>query len=167
MTDKSVELFDKSYRWEFDADFSKPENTLELSNDNAQITPLTAGREARVDELAFQYKRVKDTVVTVSAEHGPYDAVVADPAGLILTAKRPLEQVKWLAVQLDDHRRLPATLVASDKEHDLALLRINPAVSGGIVSAQLSTDPGSLIEGERVFLSKIRPGQQETHYRSN
>jgi hypothetical protein len=64
VTEKPVELFDKSYRWEFDADFVKPENTLELSNDNAKTAPLAGGREARVDELAYQYKRVRDTVVT-------------------------------------------------------------------------------------------------------
>ena len=151
VTEKPVELFDKSYRWEFDADFVKPENTLELSNDNAKTAPLAGGREARVDELAYQYKRVRDTVVTVWTEHGAYDAVTVDPAGLVLTVQRPLEQASWLAVQVDDHRRLPAVIAASDKEHDVAVLRINPSASGEIAAAQLSTDPGALIEGERVF----------------
>ncbi len=151
VTEKPVELFDKSYRWEFDADFVKPVNTLELSNDNAQTTPLAGGREARVDELAFQYKRVKDAVVTVWTEHGAYDAFVVDPAGLVLTMQRPLERATWLAVQIDDRRRLPAVIAATDKEHDIAVLRINPSASGEIVSSQLSSDPGALIEGERVF----------------
>jgi hypothetical protein len=151
VTEKPVELFDKSYRWEFDADFVKPENTLELSNDNAQTAPLVAGREARVDELAYQYKRVKDAVVTVWTEHGAYDAFVVDPAGLVMTMQRPLERATWLAVQIDDRRRLPAVIAASDKEHDIAVLRINLSASGEIVSSQLSTDPGALIEGERVF----------------
>ncbi len=151
VTDKPVELFDKSYRWEFDVQFAKPENTLELSNDNAHTTPLAGGREAHIDELAFQYKRVKDAVVTVWTEHGAYDAVVVDPAGLVLTVQRPLEHSAWLAVQVDDRRRLPAVIAAADKEHDIAVLRINPFASGEIVSAQPSTDPGALVEGERVF----------------
>jgi hypothetical protein len=76
---------------------------------------------------------------------------MVDPAGLVLTVQRPLEQATWLAVQVDDHRRLPAVIAASDKEHDIAVLRINPTASGEIAAAQLSTDPGALIEGERVF----------------
>jgi len=151
VTDKPVELFDKAYRWEFNTEFAKPENTLELSNDNAKVIPLAGARDARVDELAFQYKRVKDSIVTIWTEHGSYDAAVIDPAGLVLTVWRPLEKSTWLAVQLDDLRRFPAAVVASDKEHDIAVVRINPSGSGEIPAAQLSTDPGALIEGERVF----------------
>jgi len=150
ISEKPVEMFDKSYRWEVDAEFLKPENTLELSNDNAQITSLAAGRDARVDELAFQYKRVKDAVVTVWTEHGLYDGLIVDPAGLVLTAQRPLDGVNWITVQVDDRRRLAASIAAIDKEHDVALVRINPA-SGELAAAQLSTDPGALLEGERVF----------------
>ena len=47
VTDSPVELFDKSYKWEFDVTFTKPENTLELSNDNAKATPLAGARDAR------------------------------------------------------------------------------------------------------------------------
>lgn len=160
ITEKPVELFDKSYRWEFDADLTRPENLLELSNDNAQTTPLAGGREARIDELAYQYKRVKDSVVTVWTEYGAYDGFVIDPAGLVLTAQSPLEQASWLAVQLDDRRRLPAVIAAIDKQHDVAVLRINPAAAGEIASVQISGDPGALVEGERVFTIE-NPGKQK------
>jgi hypothetical protein len=151
VTDKPVELFDKAYRWEFDVEFAKPENTLELSNDNAKAIPLAGARDARVDELAFQYKRVKDAVVTVWTEHGAYDGAVIDATGLVLTTWRPLEKATWLAVQVDDRRRLAAAMVAGDKEHDIALVRINPSASGALAAAEISADPGALIEGERVF----------------
>ena len=151
VSEKPIDLFDKSYHWEFEVDFVKSENILELSNDNAQTAPVALGREARVDELAYQYQRVKDAVVTVWTEHGAYDAFLVDRAGLVLTVQRPLERAAWLAVQIDDRRRLAAVIVASDKEHDVVVLRVNPAASGEIVSTQLSIDPGALIEGERVF----------------
>src|SRR5437660_381094 len=102
VTDSPVELFDKSYKWEFDVTFTKPENTLELSNDNAKATPLAGARDARVDELAYQYKRVKSGVVTVQTEHNGFDGFIVDPVGLVLTVLHPLEQASWLAVQLDD-----------------------------------------------------------------
>jgi S1-C subfamily serine protease len=151
VTDVPVELFDKSYRWEFDVSLSRPANSLELSNDNAKITALSGSRDARVDELVYQYKRVKNDVVRVQTEVVTIDGLVVDSAGLVLTAQHPLEQATWLAVQVDDKRKLPAVIVTADKQHDFAVLRINPGTAGDLEAAQLSSDPGALIEGERVF----------------
>lgn len=160
VTDSPIELFDKAYRWELDADLSRPDNTLELSNDNAKATPLAAGRDAHVDELAYHFKRVKDAVVTVWTEQASFDGFVVDPAGLVLTVQGPLEGAAWMAVQLDDRRRLPAVLAASDKQHDVAVIRINPSAVGQITSVQLSTDPDALVEGERVFTIE-NPGKEK------
>ena len=152
MTEKPVEMFDKTYRWEFEISFTRPENTLELSNDNAKMTPLAGDRGARVDELAYQYKRVKNGVVTVQTEFGSHDGFILDRTGLVLAAARPLEDVTWLAVQIDDHHKLPAVVLATDKVNDLAVLRIDKDTAGEMTPVELSTDPGALIEGERVFV---------------
>jgi trypsin-like peptidase len=160
VTDKPVEMFDKTYLWEFEASFTKPENTLELSNDNAKMTPLAGDRGARVDELAYQYKRVKNAVVTVQTEFGSHDGFILDNNGLILTTAHPLEQVTWLAVMIDDQRKLPAAVVNTDKVNDLAVLRIHAQTAGAIAPAELSTDPGALIEGERVFMVE-NPGKNK------
>jgi Trypsin-like peptidase domain len=161
VTDKPVELFDKTYLWEFEATFTHPENTLELSNDNAKITALAGDRNARVDELAYQYQRVKNAVVTVQTEFGGYDGFIIDSKnGLVLTVARPLEQVTWLAVQIDDQHKLPAVVVATDKVPDLAVLRIDGDIAGALTAGELSTDPGALIEGERVFLVE-NPGKDK------
>lgn len=160
VTESPVELFDKSYRWEFDVSFAKPETTLELSNDNAKATPLAGARDARVDELAYQYKRVKNGVVTIQTENHGFDGLIVDPEGLVLTAQHPLEQAGWLAVQLDDKRKLQATVIASDKQHDIAVLRINLANAGQVPAVDLSSDPGALIEGERVFMIE-NPGREK------
>lgn len=160
VTDKPVEMFDKTYLWEFEASFTKPENTLELSNDNAKMTPLAGDRGARVDELAYQYKRVKNAVVTVQTEFGSHDGFILDNNGLILTTAHPLEQVTWLAVMIDDQHKLPAVVVNTDKVNDLAVLRIHAQTAGAIAPAELSTDPGALIEGERVFMVE-NPGKDK------
>jgi Trypsin-like peptidase domain len=150
-SESPVELFDKSYKWDFDVNLTKAENTIELSNDNAKATQLAAGREAHVDELASQYKRVKSAVVKVMTEQTIIDGFVIDSSGLVLTAQHPLDQATWLAVQLDDQRKLQAMVLAADKQRDMAVLRINPAGAGEIAVAQISPDPGALIEGERAF----------------
>jgi hypothetical protein len=151
-TGKAIEFLDISFLWDLEADLSRPENTVELSNANAKATPLAGGRSAHIDELAFQYKRVKGTVISVWTDRGEFDGIVLDAAGLVLTTYSPVEKAVWLAVQLDDHRRVPAVVVASDRENNLAVLRVNPAEAGVIVPADLSTEPGALVEGERVFL---------------
>lgn len=160
VTEKPVELFDKLFVWDFDAEFTNSENTLELSNANAKTTPIAGGREARIDALAYQYKRVKDSVVTVWTDRGAFDGIIVDPAGLVLTIQKPFEQAEWIAVQFDDHRRLAATVQASDKEKDIAVLRVNPNNLGAISPAELSFDPGSLVEGERVFVVE-NPGTED------
>ena len=160
LTEKPVELFDKAFLWDFEADLSRPENMLEFSNANGNATPIAGGREARVDELAYQYKRVKGSIVTVWTDRGAVDGIVVDGSGLVLTTQKPLEKNMWLAVQLDDRRRLPAIVIASDKEKDVAVLRVNPSEIGDILAAELSNDPGALVEGERVFVVE-NPGKDE------
>lgn len=150
-TEKAAELFDKGYRWELDAELTRAENLLELSNDNAKITPLAGGREAHVDELATQYKRVKDTVVTVWTEDRAFDGTIIDAGGLVLTVQHQLEPLGWMAVQLDDKRKLPAVVVASDAQADVAVLRFDAKTAGEFPAANISSDPEALIEGERVF----------------
>lgn len=151
-TGKAVEFFDKSYLWDLEVDLSRPENTVELSNANAKTTQLAGDRSFHIDELAYQYKRVKSTVITVWTDRGAFDGIVLDAAGLILTTYSPVEKATWLAVQLDDYRRIPAVVLVSDRENNLAVLRVNTAEAGVIVPADLSPEPGALVEGERVFV---------------
>jgi len=150
-TDGSTELFDKKYQWDFEAELTRAENLLELSNDNAKITAVAAGREAHIDELATQYKRVKDTTVTVWTENHAFDGTIIDASGLVLTVAHQLEPIGWMAVQVDDQHRLPAVVVASDTQADVAVLRFNPAIAGAFPVASISSDPEALVEGERVF----------------
>jgi hypothetical protein len=157
-TEKATELFDKSYLWDFDAELTRPDNLLELSNDNAKIAPLAAGREAHIDELATQYKRVKDSVVTIWTEDRAFDGTIIDPTGLVLTVQHQLEPVGWLAVQLDDKRKLPAVVVASDAQADVAVLRFDAKTAGEFPVVSVSPDPEALVEGERVFTVE-NPGQ--------
>jgi len=150
-TEKGAELFDKSYKWDLESDLKKKENLLELSNDNAKIEPVAAGRETHIDALAAQYKRVKDTVVTVWTEDRAFDGTIIDDNGLVLTVQHQLKGTDWIAVQLDDDRKLPAVRLAQDEQADVAVLRFDPKTAGQFPVASVSTDPESLVEGERVF----------------
>jgi hypothetical protein len=156
-TEKGAELFDQSYKWDLQVDLTKAENLLELSNDNAKIEQL-AGRETHVDTLATQYKRVKNGVVTIWTEDRAFDGIIIDASGLVLTVQHQLEGANWLAVQLDDQRKLAAVVAASDKDEDVAVVKFNPTNAGEFPVISVSADPEALVEGERVFTVE-NPGQ--------
>lgn len=151
MTEKGAELFDKTYTWDVEAEFAKKDNLLELSNDNAKIEPVAAGRETHIDALAAQYKTVKNAVVTVWTEDRALDGTIIDASGLVLTVQHQLKGADWIAVQLDDERKLPAIKVAQDEQADVAVLRFDAKTAGAFPVVGISTDPEALVEGERVF----------------
>src|SRR5260370_28247462 len=57
-TPESIEFQGKKYSWEMDVTVSIPESTVELSNDNAKVTGLSAPAPGRkVDELATLFQK--------------------------------------------------------------------------------------------------------------
>jgi hypothetical protein len=150
-TDKPAELFGKQYLWDLQITISKPEQVIELSNDNARVTDSAANRGAHVDELAEQFKRVRGSVATVWTEDAADDGFLIDPAGLVFTSHFVIEGHKWIAVQFDGGRRLSAEVLVDDETNNVALLRISMEPLKDIFVPPLSLDPGALIEGERVF----------------
>ncbi len=153
ITAKPVELTGKVFLWDFAVKLSKPD-VVELSNDNARVTDVTGGRGVRVDELAEQYRRVKDSVVAVWAEDYRFNGVLMDPSGLVLTTYAGVEGHDWLAVQFDATHKVRAHLLTFNKAKDVAVLRLNLEPIPNPNVAQISADPTGLIEGERVFTIK-------------
>jgi hypothetical protein len=150
-TDKPAELFGKQYLWDLEITISKPDQVVELSNDNAKVTDSAAARGAHVDELAEQFKRVRGSVATVWTEDAADDGFLIDPAGLVFTSHFVVEGHKWIAAQFDGGRRVAAEVLVDDEANNVAFLRISTEPLKDIFVPPLSLDPGSLIEGERVF----------------
>ena len=142
----------KSYNWDVAVTVTEPQTSVELSNDNAAIAELAPAPV--VDNLAVVYKKYRNSVVTVLAEYGPAKGTgfIIDSSGLILTNQHVVRSSQWIAVQVDESHRLPATLLAADSEKDVAVLRINPAKVPDISPVTLLPPGGeSAVEGERVF----------------
>ena len=148
---KPTEFQGKTYLWDLQQQFTKPENVLELSNDNAKVTDLTGGRNAQVDSLAEHFRALKGSAVTVWAQDGHGTGFVVDPAGLIITNQHVTAGFTYLAVQFDGERKLAAELLAEDKQKDISVLRVNLAGIPDAVVAPLAQGSGVLLEGERVF----------------
>ncbi len=149
-TDKPAELFGKQYLWDLEVKVTKPDQVIELSNDNAKVAESARG--AHIDELAEQFKRVRPSVTTVWTEDAADDGFLIDAAGLVFTSHFVVEGHKWIAVQFDGGRRLSAEVLVDDDTNNVAILRINTDALKDIFVPPLSLDPGALIEGERVFV---------------
>lgn len=150
-TDKPAELFGKAYKWNLTVHVTKADQVVELSNDNAEVSELTAGRAAHVDELVEQFKRVRDAVVIVWTEDAAGDGLIIDKGGLVLTSQNVVTGHKWLAIQIDNTHRVPAEIVSEDEKRNVAVLRFNPAPLKEVAAAKVSSDITSVVEGERAF----------------
>jgi S1-C subfamily serine protease len=148
---KPLDFERKRYSWDMQFSVASSGTTLELSNDNAIIS---GGTLSPVDDMTSVFKKYRGTVVTVWAEvgagHG--SGFIADPAGLVITNQHVVTTSEYIAVQFDQDRTLPATVLASDPTRDVAVLWVNfskipeaqaaPLLNKGDVPAE---------EGEKVF----------------
>jgi S1-C subfamily serine protease len=145
-----LEFQGKAYSWKFEVKISGPQ-TIEISNDNASIT---AGASKPVDDLVSVYKTYRDSVVTVLAEYGPAKGTgfIIDASGLVLTNQHVVKKSDFIAVQIDEKHRLPAILLGSDSEKDIAVLWVNLANFPNVKPVQL-LQKGNVPaeEGEKVF----------------
>ncbi|QDU20161.1 trypsin-like peptidase domain-containing protein [Urbifossiella limnaea] len=128
---------------------------------------ITPGK--RRDEVVDVYDRVKASVVNIHSErtvntpgddpfsrtpvrpqqvNGMGTGIVLDPRGYILTNFHVIEDVSALRVRLHDGTGYPARVVGTDKEADLALVKIDPARPLPVMPPGTSTD---LMVGEPVI----------------
>jgi S1-C subfamily serine protease len=118
----------------------------------SQISPTQRG--AVVDNLTAAYKQYRNSVVTVLAEYGPAKGTgfIVDKTGLVITNQHVVSRSEWVAVQVDDHIRLRAEVLATDPEKDVAVLWVNLANAPHIEPVVLlKSGDTPAEEGERVF----------------
>lgn len=100
---------------------------------------------------AAAFRELQASVVTVWTEFGNGTGFIIDDAGLVLTSKHVVGPSEYLAVQFDRKRKIPARLLASDPETDVAVLWINlDALPDASVAPLPESDEPAVVEGERV-----------------
>jgi S1-C subfamily serine protease len=104
---------------------------------------------------AAAFRELQASVVTVWSEFGNGTGFIIDDAGLVLTSEHVVGPSEYVAVQFDRKRKVPAKLLASDPDADVAVLWINLDALPDASVAPLA-DPGanepSVVEGERVVM---------------
>lgn len=140
---------------------TSPSALLELKKEGVSenvilaILQPTETKPARIkDELTSNFNRLKSSVVTVWSEFGHGTGFIIDKEGLILTNQHVVGPSQYIAAQFDEKRKVPAILLASSPEKDVAVLWVNlEALPEATVATIAKTDGSepSITEGERVF----------------
>jgi len=154
---KPAELGGKRFSWNIQVSLSGGEQNIDLTNDNAKVEELAApasSAKPATNDLTEQFKRLKNTVVTVRSESGHGTGFFVDAKGLILTNQHVVGNSEYLAVQFDRTHKIAAKLIAADPQKDIALLSVNMTALPNASPAPLyraASGRTSVQEGERVF----------------
>ncbi len=153
-SEEPVVLEGRSYSWDVAFEVSEgATTTLELSNDNARATPVTASAAPQEQGLGDIYERYRDGVFKVVADGGHGSGFLVSSEGLILTNHHVVAEASYLAVKLDDRHKHLAAVLAEDKTNDLVVLRVHPDAVRGRPVLPLSEDAparATVSIGERV-----------------
>ena len=111
----------------------------------------SAARE--VSEEAKIFRATRDAIFTIHGDRGKGSGFLVDKVGLILTNSHVITSSSRISVQLDRNTRVPAMLLAEDKQKDIAVLRIAQEVVKELPILKIADRSAAdlAFEGERVI----------------
>jgi len=133
----------QSYDWTQLVDIVAGRDTvLELNTANAAVAAAAPGSakpdapaEVSVSTLLGEWQ---DSVVALWTPTTHASAFVIDQNGLVVTNQRVVGAATSLEIQLSPSAKVAATVVISDPDKDVAVLRINPALTSAVRAVPLA-----------------------------
>ena len=127
---------------------AQPASSTDLASDQAtDLTDVVAAARNSVVTITTESSRGGSWSPFQVPSTGVGSGIVVTSGGLILTNNHVVDGARTLTVTASDGQELDATLVATDPEHDLAIIR---ADGGDLVAATLG-DSSTLEVGQTVL----------------
>ena len=172
-TAKPIELGGKRYTWNLELQISGAEQHIDLTNDNAKLEDIAAAPASSGEikpsagpaggDFSALFSKFKNSVFTVHSEAGSGSGFLVDSAGLVVTNNHVVQSSNYLSVQFDERRKVPARLITSNVDKDVAVLWIDPAAFREAIVAPLLRDDTAqgVVVGERVFTTGNPLGREK------
>lgn len=165
-------LNDSTYRWQVPLDVTAPGAKLELTNANATVSAAPTIKKVASRQIAPErevFEQVKRGVFRVEAGLGHGSGFLAQipgvAEGLVITNDHVVANETKASIYLDSVTRVPAVVIARDREADLAILRL-PANRCGdcphLPLAVVKPNEPLVVAGERVFAIGFPLNQEMT-----
>jgi hypothetical protein len=158
-SDQPLVFQGKAYHWRQTLDIvAGRDSALDLTLANAVADPIAPGTTNADTPLATDasllLRQWLDSVVEVWTPTAHASGFLVDTTGLIATNQRVVGDATSVEVQLSRSIKVAGTVVEADRERDIAVLRIDPAVMASITPVPLgcprsSTPP--VARGQEIF----------------
>ena len=113
------------------------------------LTPAAVYAQSDEDTNIRVYKLVSPAVVSIQSQSGSGSGSIIAPQGLILTNAHVVRGVTTVTVTLNDKRQFRGVVVASSRNPDLAMIRLE-GVTENLPTIQVATS-GAVQVGQRAF----------------
>jgi len=163
----------KAYHWRQTLDIvAGRDSALDLTLANAVVEPIAPGTTAADTPLktdtSLLLRQWLDSVVALWTPTAHGSGFLVDATGLIATNQRVVGDATSVEVQLSRSIKVAGTVVEADRQRDIALVRINPAVMASITPVPLGCPRSSTLpvaRGQEIF-TLAAPLRQEKDWTS-
>jgi S1-C subfamily serine protease len=159
-SDEPVAFEGKTYRWLQTADVAAGgESTLQLTLANAvaeAIEPGAANANGAppATDTSLLLRQWLDSVVELWTPTAHATGFLIDASGLIMTNQKVVGDAVSVEVQLSRSIKVAGSVLEADRQHDVAVIRIDPTVMASIRPAPLGCPRGSppaIARGQEIF----------------
>jgi S1-C subfamily serine protease len=169
---QAATLNDSTYRWQVPLEVTGSGAKVELTNANAVVASAPVTKRSATRQIAPErevFEQVKRAVFRVEAGLGHGSGFLAQIPGLaegfVITNDHVVANETKASVYLDSVTRVPALVVARDREADLAILRLPTgrcAECPHLPLAVAKPNEPLVVAGERVFAIGFPLNQEMT-----